>query len=148
MPKKTKKRKATKKKKTVKRKATKRKATKKRKPARKKKTTKRKATKKKATKKKKPAKKKKASKKKRKPNAAFMRKFKASAKLQAVVGSSSISRPEATKKIWEFIRKHKLQDNKNRRQINVGGTKLGEIFPGKRSITMFEVAKGLSKHLS
>ena len=116
----------------------KKKVSKKKKPVGKKKVVK----KKKVSKKKKPAKKK-----KRKANPAFMRSFKATSELKAVVGSSSISRPQATKKIWEYIRKHNLQDKRNRRQINVGGTDLGKLFPGKKSVTMFDLPKGVSKHL-
>lgn len=115
----------------------------KKKVVRKKKAVKKKAGKKKAVKKKaRPAKKK-----KRKANPAFMRAFKTSPALKAVIGASSISRPHATKKLWEYIRKHKLQDKKNRRQINVGGTALGKLFPGKKSVTMFDLPKQLSKHL-
>ena len=116
----------------------------KKKVVRKKKVTKKKKTVKKKTvrKAKKPTKKK-----KRKANPAFMRSFKTTPLLKAVIGSSSISRPHATKKIWEYIRKHKLQDKKNRRQINVGGTALGKLFPGKKSVTMFDLPKQLSKHL-
>ena len=123
-----------------------RKTAKKKKSVRKKKVSRRKTSKKKVSKKK-TTKKKATKKKKRKANPAFMRSFKTSPELKAVIGSSSISRPHATKKIWEYIRKHKLQDNKNRRQINVGGTSLGKLFPGKRSVSMFELPKQLSKHL-
>ncbi len=90
---------------------------------------------------------KKVKKKKRKANPAFMRSFKTTPALQAIVKASSISRPQATKKVWEYIRKHKLQDQKNRRQINVGGTALGKLFPGKRSVSMFDLPKGLNKNL-
>lgn len=125
--------------------ARKKKAVKRKKPV--KKAKRKKAVKKKKTvKKKKPAKKAKK-KKKRKANPAFMRSFKASPILQAVVGASSISRPQATKKIWEYIRKRGLQDKKNRRQINVGGTDLGKMFPGKKSVSMFDLPKGVSRHL-
>ena len=136
---------AKKKKKAVKRKV----AAKKKKSV--KKAKKKLAKKKKVVKKnKKPAKKvkkKTTKKKKRKANPAFMKSFKTTPILQAVVGASSISRPQATKKIWEYIRKHKLQDKKNRRQINVGGTDLGKMFPGKKSVSMFDIPKGVSKHL-
>ena len=126
-----------------KKKPAKKRVVKKKKVSKKKKPAKRKVVKKKkVSKKKKPAKKK-----KRKANPAFMRSFRVTPELQAVVGSSSISRPQATKKIWEYIRKHNLQDKKNRRQINVGGTALGKLFPGKRSVTMFDLPKGVSKHL-
>ena len=130
-----------KKKKSVKKKVSKKKPVKK---AKKKKVSKKKAVKKKPVKK---AKKKAVKKKKRKANPAFMRKFKVTPVLQALVGASSISRPQATKKIWEYIRKHGLQDKKVRRQINVGGTDLGKLFPKKKSVTMFDIPKGISKNL-
>ena len=137
-----KKKKATRKK--VARKTAKKRVVKKKKVVRKKKLVK----KKKVVKKKKLVKKKKTvKKKKRKANPAFMRSFKTSPLLQAVVGASSISRPQATKKIWEYIRKHKLQDKNNRRQINVGGTALGKLFPGKKSVSMFDLPKAVGKHL-
>ena len=117
----------------------------KKKVVRKKKTVKRKKTAKKKTVRRKA--KKSVKKKKRKANPAFMRSFRTTPELKAVIGVSSVSRPHATKKIWEYIRKHKLQDNRNRRQINVGGTTLGKLFPGKRSVTMFDLPKQLSKHL-
>ena len=139
-----KRKKVSKKKKVSRKKVSKKKVS--RKKATKKKTSKKKTSKKKATKKK-VAKKKPAKKKKRKANPAFMRSFKTTPQLKAVIGASSISRPHATKKVWEFIRKHKLQDTKNRRQINVGGTLLGKLFPGKKSVTMFDLPKQLSKHL-
>lgn len=89
-----------------------------------------------------------ASKREKKPNVDFRRKgFKTSPELKAIVGSSYISRPEANKKIWEYINKNGLQDKKNRRQINVGGSALGKLFPGKKSIIMFEIAKVLGNHL-
>ena len=134
-----------KKKVTAKRKVTKKKVTKKK--VSKKKVTKKTATKKKVAKKvakKKVVKKKKS---KRKPNAAFMREMEVSSNLQKVIGVSSSSRPEATKRVWAYIRKHDLQDPKKRQWINVGGTDLGKIFPGKKSIRMFDIAKALSKNL-
>jgi chromatin remodeling complex protein RSC6 len=150
---KKKKAKATKKKATKKKaakKATKKKATKKvaKKKATKKKAAK-KATKKKATKKK--ATKKKAAKKakkktKRKPNAAFMKPLTPSAKLAAVIGSKSIPRTEVVKKLWAYIKKNKLQDAKNRRNINADD-KLKAVF-GKATVNMFEMTKLVSKHLS
>ncbi len=56
--------------------------------------------------------------KKRKPNAAFMKPMNPSAALAEVVGSKAIPRTEVTKKIWQYIKKNKLQDSKNRRMIN------------------------------
>lgn len=102
--------------------------------------------KKNAVKKKSAVKKKKAVKKKRKPNAAFMKKFPVTNELKAVVGVSSISRPEAMKKIWAYIRKHKLQDKVNKRNINLDAN-MGKLFPRKKQVSMFELAKGVSRNL-
>ena len=115
------------------------------------------ATKKKAAKKaaKKPAAKKvvkkaakKVAKKKsaRKPSAAFMRPLTPSAALAEVVGSKPLPRTEVVKKIWVYIKANKLQDAKNRRMINADA-KLKVVFGGKAQVSMFDMAKHLSKHL-
>lgn len=107
------------------------------------------ATKKKTVKKaaaKKPAKKVKA-KTKRKPNAAFMKPLAISETLAVVVGNKDLPRTEVTKKIWAYIKKNGLQDSKNRRMINADD-KLKAVFGGKKSVSMFEMTKLLSKHLS
>ena len=101
------------------------------------------AAKKKASKKA-PAKKKAA---KRKPNAAFMKPMKVSADLGAVIGNNPMPRTEVTKKIWAYIKKNGLQDSKNRRNINADD-KLKAIFGGKKQVSMFEMTKLVSKHLS
>ncbi len=116
----------------------------------KKKTAKKKTVKKKAKKKvakKKTAKKKAKKKSKRKPNAAFMRPMTCSAALQAVVGKKPIPRTQVTKKLWEYIKKHKLQDKVNRRMINADAS-LKVVFGGKKKVNMFEMTKLVSKHLS
>src|SRR5688500_18042761 len=87
------------------------------------------------------------SKTKRAPNAAFMKAMKPSAQLAAVVGDKSIPRTEVTKKIWEYIKKNKLQDPKERRMI-VADDKLKPVFGGKARISMFEMTKAVNKHLS
>ncbi len=106
------------------------------------------AAKKKAVKKA-PAKKKAAAKPaaKRKPNAAFMKPMKVSADLGAVIGNNPMPRTEVTKKIWAYIKKQGLQDAKNRRNINADD-KLKSIFGGKKQVSMFEMTKLVSKHLS
>ena len=111
-----------------------------------KKAAKRPAAKKKAAPKK--AAKKKAAKKKstRKPNAAFMKALNPSADLAAVVGSKPIPRTEVVKKLWVYIKANKLQDAKNRRNINADA-KLKPIFGGKAQVSMFDLAKLLTKHL-
>ncbi len=96
---------------------------------------------------KKKAKKKAAKKKtKRKPNAAFMRKLTPSAKLAEVVGSAPLPRTQVVKKLWIYIKKHKLQDKVKRQFINADA-KLKAVFNGKGKVSMFEMTKLVSKHL-
>ena len=98
---------------------------------------------------KKPAVKKAAAKKpavKRKPNAAFMKPMTPSAVLAAVVGALPLPRTEITKKIWDYIKKNKLQDAINKRMINAD-EKLKAIFGGKAQVSMFEMTKLVSKHV-
>jgi upstream activation factor subunit UAF30 len=83
---------------------------------------------------------------KRKPNAAFMKAMTPSGALAAVVGSMPIPRTEVTKKIWDYIKKNKLQDSINRRLINAD-EKLKQVFGGKRQVSMFEMTKLVSNHL-
>ena len=83
---------------------------------------------------------------KRKPNAAFMKPMTPSAALAAVIGSAAQPRTEVTKKIWAYIKKNKLQDTKNKRNINAD-EKLKDVFGGKKQVSMFEMTKLVSKHL-
>lgn len=83
---------------------------------------------------------------KRKPNAAFMKPMTPSAELGAVIGASPMPRTEVTKKIWEYIKKHNLQDSANRRMINADA-KLKAVFGGKKQVSMFEMTKLVSAHL-
>ena len=83
---------------------------------------------------------------KRKPNAAFMKAMMPSAVLAAVVGSMPLPRTEVTKKIWDYIKKNKLQDSINRRLINAD-EKLRQVFGGKKQVSMFEMTKLVSNHL-
>jgi chromatin remodeling complex protein RSC6 len=84
---------------------------------------------------------------KRKPNAAFMKPLQISETLAAVVGNKALPRTEVTKKIWAYIKKNGLQDSKNKRMINADDN-LKAVFGGKKSVSMFEMTKLLSKHLS
>jgi upstream activation factor subunit UAF30 len=82
----------------------------------------------------------------RKPNAAFMKAMTPSAVLAAVVGASPLPRTEVTKKVWDYIKKHNLQDAANRRMINADD-KLKAVFGGKAQVSMFEMTKLISDHL-
>jgi chromatin remodeling complex protein RSC6 len=86
-----------------------------------------------------------ASKPARTPNAAFMKPLTPSAELAAVIGSTPLPRTEVTKKIWEYIKKHDLQDAANRRNINADD-KLKVLF-GKPQVSMFELTKIVNGHL-
>jgi chromatin remodeling complex protein RSC6 len=69
-----------------------------------------------------------------------------SAMLAMVVGSNPLPRTEVTKKIWDYIKKNKLQDAVNRRLINAD-EKLRAVFGGKGKVSMFEMTKLVSNHL-
>jgi DNA topoisomerase-3 len=69
-----------------------------------------------------------------------------SAELAAVIGHEPVARTEATKKLWDYIKAHNLQDAKDKRSINADA-KLKPVF-GKDQVTMFEIAKVLGNHLS
>jgi len=83
---------------------------------------------------------------KRKPNAAFMKPMTPSGTLASVVGSMPLPRTEVTKKIWDYIKKNKLQDAINKRLINAD-EKLRAVFGGKKQVSMFEMTKLVSNHL-
>jgi len=90
---------------------------------------------------------KKAAKKKRKPNPEFMKPMNISADLAKIVGSKPIPRTEVVKKLWAYIKKNKLQDTKNKRNINADEN-LKAVFGGKKTVSMFEMTKLVNKHLS
>ena len=82
----------------------------------------------------------------RKPNAAFMAPVTPSATLADVVGTKPIPRTEVTKRLWAYIKKNKLQDQKNKRMIKADAT-LKAVFGGKATVNMFEMTKLVNKHL-
>ena len=83
----------------------------------------------------------------RKPNAAFMRPVTPSATLAAVIGDKPVPRTEVTKKLWAYIKKNGLQDQKNKRMIKADDA-LKTVFGGKAQVNMFEMTKLVGKHLS
>lgn len=76
-----------------------------------------------------------------------MKPMKVSSDLAEVVGAGPIPRSEVVKKLWDYIRKNKLQDPANKRNINADA-KLKAVFGGKSVVNMFEMTKLVSKHLS
>ena len=90
---------------------------------------------------------KKVVKKKRTPNPAFMKPLQISDALAKVVGGKPLPRTEVVKKLWEYIKKNKLQDPANKRMINADAN-LKVVFGGKGKVSMFDMTKLVSKHLS
>ena len=82
-----------------------------------------------------------------KANSAFMKPLAVSAELQAVVGKGPLPRSEVVKKLWVYIKENKLQDEKNKRNINADAP-LKKVFGGKAMVNMFEMTKLVSAHLS
>ncbi|OGM99526.1 MAG: hypothetical protein A2817_02375 [Candidatus Yanofskybacteria bacterium RIFCSPHIGHO2_01_FULL_39_8b] len=83
----------------------------------------------------------------RKANAAFMKPMNVSSELAAVVGAGPMPRSEVVKKLWTYIKKNGLQDTVNKRNINADEA-LKKVFGGKATVSMFEMTKLVSRHLS
>ena len=69
-----------------------------------------------------------------------------SADLAPIVGSNPIPRSEVTKRVWDYIKAHGLQDQQNKRMINADDN-LRKIFGGKNQVSMFEMTALVNKHL-
>lgn len=82
-----------------------------------------------------------------KANSAFMKPMTLSPELEAVVGKGPMPRSEVVKGLWVYIKKHGLQDAQNKRNINADEA-LKKVFGGKGTVSMFEMTKLVSKHLS
>ena len=82
----------------------------------------------------------------KKVNAALSKPLKPSQQLAAVVGNHELPRTEVVSKVWEYIRKNNLQNPENKREI-LADEKLKAVF-GKDKVTMFEMNKLFSNHLS
>lgn len=76
----------------------------------------------------------------------FMQPMKLSEELSAVVGKGPMPRTEVTKQLWAYIKAHKCQDTKNKRNINPD-EKLSKLFGSKKTVSMFEMTKLVSKHI-
>lgn len=69
-----------------------------------------------------------------------------SAELAAVVGKDQLSRADVVSKMWEHIKANNLQNPEDKREI-LADDKLEKVF-GKKKVTMFEMNKLISPHLS
>lgn len=81
-----------------------------------------------------------------KKNSAFMRPVQVSDVLAEIVGHGPMARTEVTKKVWDYIKKHKLQDPHNKRMINPDN-KLAKVLGSSQPIDMFKMTSKISKHL-
>lgn len=80
----------------------------------------------------------------KKPNA-LQQPMTPSADLEAVIGKGQVTRGEMVSKVWEYIKKHNLQNPQNKREI-LADANLKKIF-GTDKCSMFEMNKHLSKHV-
>ncbi len=78
-------------------------------------------------------------------NNGFMKPMQPSRELAEVVGSEPLPRSEVTKKVWAHIKRHKLQNPENKREI-LADDKLQPVF-GAKKLNMFEMTKAINKHL-
>jgi upstream activation factor subunit UAF30 len=77
---------------------------------------------------------------------AFLKPLQPSPELAVIVGSAPLPRPEVVSRVWEYIKKHKLQNPQNKREI-MADEKLQAVFGGKHKVSMFEMNKHLAQHL-
>lgn len=85
----------------------------------------------------------------RKPNAAFMKPMNISDTLAKVIGKDPKPRTEVTKKLWDYIKQNKLQNPENKKNIVAkNDPALKEVFGGRDEVSMFEMTKLVSEHLS
>ena len=83
----------------------------------------------------------------KKNNASFMKPMTVSSELSEVIRTGPMPRTQVTKKLWDYIKKHKRQDPENKRNI-IPDEKLAKVFGSKKAINMFEMTKKVNKHLS
>lgn len=84
---------------------------------------------------------------KRKPSAAFLKPVQPDQKLGGIIGHEPLARTDVTKKLWEYIRSHNLQDPENKTFIKADD-KLREVFDGKERVSMFEMTKLVFNHVT
>jgi chromatin remodeling complex protein RSC6 len=84
---------------------------------------------------------------KRQANPAFMKPVQPDEKLAKVVGNDPLPRTDLTRKLWDYIRSHNLQDPSAKTFINADEN-LKEVFNGKDRVSMFEMTKLVSGHVS
>ncbi len=84
---------------------------------------------------------------KEKKNSAFMKPLQVSEELAVIVGRGPMPRTEVAKRLWDYIKKHKLQDPKNKRNI-IPNADLSRVFGSPSPINMFKMTSKVSSHLT
>ncbi|PWU17000.1 MAG: hypothetical protein C5B50_12230 [Verrucomicrobia bacterium] len=83
---------------------------------------------------------------KRQPSAAFLKPVKPDEKLATIIGDQPLARTEVTRKLWDYIRGHNLQDPNNKTFIKADEN-LKQVFDGKERVSMFEMTKLVFNHV-
>jgi chromatin remodeling complex protein RSC6 len=83
---------------------------------------------------------------KEKKQSALMRPVQISDALADVIGRGPMPRTEVTKRLWDYIKKNKLQDPKAKRMINPD-EKLSRVLGTRQQIDMFQMTKKVSSHI-
>jgi chromatin remodeling complex protein RSC6 len=81
-----------------------------------------------------------------KKNSAFMKPVHVSDALAEIVKQGPMPRTEITKRLWDYIKKNKLQDQNNKRMINPD-PKLAKVLGSSQPIDMFEMTSKIAKHI-
>ena len=84
---------------------------------------------------------------KRQPSAAFMKPVQPDDKLAAIIGHEPLARTDVTRKLWEYIHQHNLQDQENETFIRADDN-LKQVFGGKERVSMFEMTKLVFEHVA
>jgi chromatin remodeling complex protein RSC6 len=87
-----------------------------------------------------------ATKTKKQPSAAFLKPVQPDEKLAAIIGSEPLARTDVTRKLWDYIRSHNLQDPENKTFIKADN-QLKQVFDGKERVSMFEMTKLVFGHV-
>lgn len=83
----------------------------------------------------------------RPPGPGFMKPVKPDEALGAIIGTEPLPRTEVTRKVWDYVRSHNLQDPENRTFIQADA-QLRDVFGGKDRVSMFEMTKLVFQHVT
>lgn len=74
-------------------------------------------------------------------------KLRPSPNLAKIIGARPVTRGQVMKRIWAYIKRHRLQDPRDGRVIRLD-TRMRRVFPSRqRTIGMFQMTRALQRHL-